>query len=119
MRRAVTYILMTLLTMGLATAVLAASLPRLPKPFEFPQSPDSPGIVTFDHETHVAMQDRPNCAACHSKLFKMLDRGATADGSRILHATMEKKQQCGSCHNGQAATGLDECEHCHKTGKGS
>ena len=119
MRRAVTYSLMALLTMGLATGIVAQSLPRLPKPFALPQSADSPGIVTFDHETHVAMQDRPDCTVCHSKLFKILEPYAPVEGGRIRHELMEKKRQCGSCHNGEAATGLDQCDHCHKIGTGS
>jgi c(7)-type cytochrome triheme protein len=114
MRRAVIYGLMGILAMGLTTAVLAQSLPRLPKEYAFPQSPDSPGVVTFNHETHLAMQEKPDCTVCHSKLFKILEPGQTADGSPIRHAVMEKKGQCGACHNGEAATGLDQCDHCHK-----
>jgi len=116
MRRAVTYSLMALLTMGLATAVVAQSLPRLPKAFEFPQSPDSPGVVTFNHETHIAVQEKPDCTVCHSKLFKILEPGAPAEGGPVRHELMEKKRQCGACHDGEAATGLDQCDHCHKTG---
>ena len=115
MRCAVTYSLMALLTMGLATAVVGQSLPGLPKAFEFPQSPDSPGVVTFNHETHIAVQEGPACTVCHSKLFKILEPGAPAEGGRIRHESMEKERQCGACHNGEAATGLDQCDHCHET----
>jgi c(7)-type cytochrome triheme protein len=116
MRRMVIYSVMAFLTLGLATAVVAQSLPRLPKSFTFAQSPDSPGVVTFNHETHVAVQEKPDCTVCHPKLFKMLAPGATADGVPIRHERMEQKQQCGVCHNGEAATGLDQCDHCHKVG---
>ena len=118
MRRAVTYGLMAILMAGLATAVVAQSLPRLPKPFNFPQGADSPGVVTFNHETHIAVQETPDCTVCHSKLFKILEPGKTADGSPIRHSVMEKKGQCGACHNGELATGLDQCDHCHRTGTG-
>ena len=115
MRRAVSFSLMALLATGLATTVIAQSLPRLPKTFGFPKSPDSPGIVAFNHETHIAIQEKPDCTVCHSKLFKILEPGAPAEGGRIRHEFMEKKRQCSACHNGEAATGLDQCDYCHKT----
>ena len=114
MRRAVTYTLVALLTMGLATAVVAQSTPRLPKGFEFPQAPDSPGVVTFNHDIHLAVQEKPDCTVCHPRLFKILQPGSPVDGRPIRHAVMEKKGQCGACHNGEAATGLDQCDHCHR-----
>jgi c(7)-type cytochrome triheme protein len=103
------------LAMWLAAAlVVAQSLPRLPKDFNFPQSADSPGVVTFSHETHLAVQARPDCIACHPKLFRTLESGVTRDGQPVVHARMEKKAQCGACHNGEAASGLDDCTHCHR-----
>lgn len=112
-RHRFTYCLMAVL-LGLATAVVAQSLPRLPKNFEFPQSPDSPGVVTFSHEAHLAVQEKPDCTVCHPKLFKMLEPGTPVEGRPVRHELMENKRQCGTCHNGGAATGLDQCDHCHK-----
>jgi c(7)-type cytochrome triheme protein len=114
MQRVVIYSFMVLLALGLATAVVAQSLPRLPKAFDFPQSPDSPGIVTFNHDTHIAVQEKPDCTACHPKLFKILEPGMPVEGRPIRHGLLEKKRQCGACHDGEVATGLDQCDHCHK-----
>lgn len=92
----------------------AQSLPRLPKDFVFVAA-EGPGPVTFSHEIHVAVQGRPDCVTCHPKLFKTLAPGRTADGRPITHADMEQKRQCGACHDGQHATGLDDCAHCHRS----
>jgi c(7)-type cytochrome triheme protein len=70
--------------------------------------------VTFSHETHLAVQEKPGCTTCHPKLFKILEPGKPAGGGPIRHELMEQKKQCGACHNGEAATGLDQCDHCHK-----
>ena len=36
-----------------ATAFAQAKMPKLPKPYTFAQTGDSPGKVTFNHESHV------------------------------------------------------------------
>ncbi|MBI2834326.1 MAG: hypothetical protein HYX76_07865 [Acidobacteria bacterium] len=115
-RRTSTCRLTALMVVGVAVVVAAQSLPRLPKAFDFPQSSDSPGVVTFNHETHLAVQARADCTACHPKLFKILERGAPAGGGPIRHDAMDRKKQCGACHDGQLAIGLDQCDHCHKLG---
>ena len=97
----------------LATTLFAAELPRLPKDYVFPQGADSPGKVTFSHQSHVD-QSKPDCTTCHPKLFKMLKPGSTADGTPIVHAKMEKGRQCGACHNGKDAHGFDDCTTCHR-----
>jgi len=96
-----------------AAVVAAQSLPRLPKPYAFPRSPESPGVVVFDHETHLAGQPRPDCTACHPRLFRILEPGRPVDGGRVTHEWMAKKRQCGACHDGERATGLDQCDWCH------
>jgi c(7)-type cytochrome triheme protein len=74
------------------------------------QSADSPGRVTFDHASHVDA-GRPDCTACHPRLFSILE-DRSADRT-IRHARMAKQEQCGACHDGKTAFGLDECTLCH------
>lgn len=110
----------TLKTSLLAALVLAAALaragdlPRLPKAIELPQGDDSPGKVTFNHDSHVDAA-KPACLSCHPKLFPMLEGSALPKGA-ITHEAMEKKgQACGACH-GKGKTAFDfedGCENCH------
>lgn len=106
---------MVLLAMALATAGLAQTLSRLPKDFPFPQGDGSPGQVTFSHQTHVD-QKRPDCTGCHPALFKIVERGTPVEGGPIRHSSMQAGRQCGACHNGKAAFGLDNCPLCHRGG---
>lgn len=99
---------------ALAVTLSAQSLPKLPRDVALPQSAGSPGAVTFSHELHLAVQERPDCLACHPRLFRTLEPHATADRQPISHAQMEQKKQCGACHNGQDASGLDDCARCHR-----
>jgi c(7)-type cytochrome triheme protein len=101
------------LALTLGAAVVAAELPRLPKPILVPKGEDSPGQVTFNHESHVDAQ-KPSCTACHPKVFPMLKESALAKGV-ITHEKMEKGQYCGACHGkGKAAFAFDDgCENCH------
>jgi c(7)-type cytochrome triheme protein len=100
---------------GLATAGLAQSLPRLPKDFPFSQGAGSPGQVTFSHLTHVD-QKRPDCTGCHPALFKLLQKATPAEARTIDHSSMEAGRHCGACHNGKAAFGLENCPVCHQGG---
>jgi c(7)-type cytochrome triheme protein len=87
-------------------------LPRLPKPLQLAQSKDSPGLVKFDHGSHVDYA-KPACASCHPRLFGILGRSAQARQERMItHATMEKGAACGACH-GKAAFNFDDCTMCH------
>ena len=104
----------TLLSLGAAvlTSSLAfAALPKLPAALPLPQTGDSPGVVTFNHESHVDAA-RPDCTACHPKLFKILKRTARTP---ITHDRMTKEgQQCGACH-GKTSFGFeDDCTMCHR-----
>lgn len=101
------------LAVALATAGLAKTLQRLPQDFPFSQGEGSPGKVTFSHLTHVD-QKKPNCTVCHPALFKILEKGTPAKGGPIRHSMMEGGRQCGACHNGKAAFGLDNCAACHR-----
>jgi c(7)-type cytochrome triheme protein len=99
----------------LATVTVAAqSLPRLPHAYVFAQTGDSPGQVSFNHETHVDAS-KPACTTCHPSLFRILRPGATVEGTPITHAVMQKGRQCGACHNGKRAFGFDDCTICHRS----
>ncbi len=109
----------TALAGGLAVATLVglvsgAGLPRLPGDRALPRSADSPGVVVFSHRSHLDAA-RPRCTACHPRVFRMLKPSTPAPGSGEAHRAMEAGQQCGACHNGKDATGLDSCETCHRT----
>jgi c(7)-type cytochrome triheme protein len=96
------------LAAGLAAAVSAGSLARLPEDRPLPRSADSPGPVVFSHRSHVD-ERRPDCTVCHPGRFSILRRHDAA----ILHADMEQGKSCGSCHDGKNAHGLDDCSSCH------
>ena len=94
-----------------AGAVLAADLPRLPLALKLPQSGESPGVVTFNHDMHVDTS-KPDCVACHPRLFGILGRSATKRTRVVTHAGMEKGDSCGACH-GKKAFNFDDCTMCH------
>lgn len=97
-----------------AVALSAQSLSRLPAGIVLPRSADSPGQVTFLHETHVDGA-KPECTTCHPRLFSILKQGGGAKRPPLVHAEMEKGRQCGSCHDGKRASAIeDDCTHCHK-----
>jgi c(7)-type cytochrome triheme protein len=100
-----------LLTLAVTGAVLAGGLPRLPKDLALPQGPDSPGVVTFRHATHVDAE-KPDCTTCHPALFPILRR-SEARAPRLRHKDMEKGVACGKCHDGKSAHGFDDCATCH------
>jgi c(7)-type cytochrome triheme protein len=119
----------TLRRIGLAAVALAAVLgtaslarteepkikqvmPNLPADYNWPKGKDSPGQVSFSHESHVDLK-KPDCTTCHPRLFKILEKGQNADGKRIEHKRMEAGEQCGACHNGKAAFAMKDCETCH------
>jgi len=90
---------------------VAADLPLLPVALKLPQSSDSPGVVTFNHDMHVD-PSKPTCVSCHPRLFSILGRSATTRAATVTHAVMEKGQACGGCH-GKAAFNFDDCTMCH------
>lgn len=94
-------------------AAWAGDLPRLPRALELPAGDDSPGKVTFNHDSHVDAA-KPSCVSCHPRLFPMLQGKALKKGE-ITHEKMEKGQYCGACHGkGKAAFEFeDNCENCH------
>jgi c(7)-type cytochrome triheme protein len=103
---------LALATMLAAGAAIAGDLPRLPVALKLPQSGESPGVVTFTHESHVDAA-RPRCVTCHPRLFSILGRSATQRARVVTHAAMEKGEMCGACH-GKAAFNFDDCSACHQ-----
>lgn len=93
-----------------AGVVAAQSMPKLPEGLPLPKGTDSPGQVTFNHETHVD-GERPSCTSCHPREFRMLKATRRA---AITHAEMEKGRFCGSCHDGKKAFAMDDCTFCHQ-----
>jgi len=90
--------------------VMPAEL-SLPAPIEFEMGEDSPGVVTFTHETHVD-PDEPNCTGCHTGMFNIKPDKVGALGSVSMEKLYEN-QQCGKCHNGDDSFSVEECEFCH------
>ncbi len=95
----------------LGGSALAKDLPNLPGALKLPQSGESPGVVTFNHDTHVDAS-KPDCVSCHRTRFSILGRSVTRKTSPITHAALEKGESCGACH-GKAAFNLDDCTMCH------
>ncbi len=100
--------------LALGAVALADGFTRLPKDYAFPRAEKSPGAVTFRHTSHVKAR-APDCTVCHPRLFKLGQAGETADGSPMRHARMKSGAQCGACHDGEKAFGLEDCEQCHET----
>lgn len=99
--------------LGLA-ALATGGLPGLPADQALPRGPESPGVVVFSHASHVDAR-RPDCTTCHPGLFRILEKNALAQGGpRITHEQMEAGRQCGTCHDGKAAHGLEDCAACHR-----
>jgi c(7)-type cytochrome triheme protein len=90
--------------------VQAAAL-EIPGPHTFHSSEDSPGAVTFRHETHVD-PGRPQCSECHAKLFSLLEPGRPKSGAP--NGDRMHQELCGSCHQGTRAFAIAEaCDACH------
>jgi len=108
----------TVLAVPLAgSAVGAADGPpelRLPPDVTYQGNEASPGPVVFSHTTHVPLAGT-QCVACHPGLFSILQ-----PTRRITHDDMNAARQCGACHDGTKASGVqDACDHCHRMGGGS
>jgi c(7)-type cytochrome triheme protein len=95
-----------------AADVSGGSALSLPRDYTFVASEDSPGAVTFRHESHVS-PDRPDCAPCHRSEFMIGAAGIPVRGEMSFERIHEG-DLCASCHNGERAfsTGED-CAFCH------
>jgi c(7)-type cytochrome triheme protein len=96
---------------ALAGAALADDLPKLPGALKLTQAPDSPGVVTFNHDMHVDGA-KPACVSCHPRQFSILPGSAAKGRPAVTHARMEKGEACGACH-GKAAFNFEDCTMCH------
>jgi c(7)-type cytochrome triheme protein len=85
---------------------------RLPKPYTFPVSGDSPGAVVFDHEVHAMAADY-RCRACHVSLFRLTEPGKPVAGA-LTYEAIHEGRLCASCHDGKRAFAIDaDCANCH------
>lgn len=105
----------TLLLAVFSGLALGAALPNLPKDKALKQGADSPGVVTFRHESHLDTT-KPDCTPCHPALFPILKRSAARKPVAFTHEEMLKGRLCGSCH-GTSAHGFDDCATCHEAPK--
>jgi c(7)-type cytochrome triheme protein len=97
---------------GSGPATPVPALLRLPPPYTFPVSADSPGPVTFDHSAHVD-RGAPRCTPCHVDRFR-LDAPGQPVGGALSHERIHEGDLCASCHNGSTAFAVDDCESCHR-----
>ena len=94
-------------------AALADNMPKLPGALKLPQSGESPGVVTFNHDMHVdTSKAAGSCTACHPRLFSILGKSATKRVKVVTHDAMLKGESCGACH-GKQAFNFDDCTMCH------
>jgi c(7)-type cytochrome triheme protein len=97
------------------TRSTATGLPpsaQLPAPYDFPSSEDSPGAVTFSHESHVD-PEAPDCATCHSTMFRINAAGTPHEGE-LSYERIHEGDLCASCHDGKHAFAIeDDCSFCH------
>jgi c(7)-type cytochrome triheme protein len=107
---------MAAVALAVAVAGAAEMLPGLPGDLAIKGTGGSPGPVTFDHRSHID-EKRPACTGCHPALFRILRSGPRAGEPPMSHEAMDKGRQCGACHDGKAAFGLDECALCHREQK--
>jgi len=99
-----------------SAAPAAKALPSsstLPAPYGFPTSADSPGPVTFDHESHVDFRS-PSCATCHRTLFRLNVPGTPVEGE-LTYERIHEGDLCASCHDGRESFAVDDdCTLCHR-----
>jgi c(7)-type cytochrome triheme protein len=92
--------------------VVAAGEPptlRLPPDRTYDGAEGSPGPVVFSHAAHVALA-ADKCGGCHPAPFHML-----RPTGGFTHEEMNAGRQCGACHDGNAAAGVEgDCTHCHR-----
>ena len=99
------------LVMCFGAVAASQDMPKLPAPIKMTRSGDSPGQVTFNHETHVD-STAPACTTCHPGQFRILK--ASPRRAPVTHTEMDKGRYCGSCHNGKKAFALEDCTACHE-----
>jgi c(7)-type cytochrome triheme protein len=66
--------------------------------------------VEFSHDFHLGQG--VECADCHSGVFEM-SVGGDRNGAPMMMSAMEEGRFCGTCHNGDTAFAVTECQNCH------
>lgn len=92
-----------------APGSVPASGKRSPGRIPLPDSGNSPGSVSFDHDRHASVG--LECRACHPKPFAM-----RAGSTPLPKEEMYAGGTCGACHDGKRAFGVDDpdsCSRCH------
>lgn len=82
-------------------------------------SPEQPVVwtkpvkaVLFSHDNHSEDMGI-DCESCHNELFSM-ESGAAQENEDFNHASMDKGNYCGACHDGSTAFTYDtRCTSCH------
>jgi c(7)-type cytochrome triheme protein len=99
------------LASGFVAAVEQGPELRLPADITYDRAEESPGPVVFSHALHVPLADG-RCVECHPAPFRIL-----RPTGGFTHEEMNAGRQCGMCHDGEKATGMQEdCAHCHAMG---
>ncbi|MEW5976887.1 MAG: NrfD/PsrC family molybdoenzyme membrane anchor subunit [Acidobacteriota bacterium] len=84
---------------------------RSPPEITYPQSPTSPGPVTFRHSSHIN-PSQPECLDCHRQAFRILK--SRASSAALPPREMHSDSHCGRCHDGKSAFSVEEeCSLCH------
>lgn len=95
-------------------ALGAQTMPKLPEAIELPLDENSPGVVTFNHDTHIDAK-QPDCTTCHPSMFRIVPKGSPVARTVVTHERMDKGELCGSCHDGEKAFAMDDdCTYCHR-----
>jgi c(7)-type cytochrome triheme protein len=97
---------------GAAAAPVTAEL-SLPADYTFPKGAESPGGVTFSHESHVDRKT-PRCGPCHNGPFRMTEPGKPVVGEANFKRIHEG-DLCAFCHDGKKAFSVQgDCSACHR-----
>jgi c(7)-type cytochrome triheme protein len=93
----------------------------MPDDYTFESGEDSPGEVTFSHDTHASYFNN-NCMMCHSTTWSMLTPATPKEG-QLTYERLHEEDLCYSCHNGEeheelgmeifSTQDFESCENCH------
>lgn len=107
--RAANAMLLLVLAVALRAVPVGAEELRLPPDVTYDKADGSPGPVVFSHDSHFLFAEG-KCTACHPGVFSILH-----PAGRITHEEMDAGRKCGVCHDGKAASSVqDACDSCHK-----
>jgi len=87
----------------------ATAVPALRDDMKLATGEDSPGVVLFNHSSHVDGVN-PTCVPCHAGTFRITPEGARKFKGEDFHGA----EACGRCHDGKTSFNIDDdCEACH------